>query len=125
MTDKRTAAQIEALERDEWKCQWHLVMLNQLRDATDAHHLFRPRYDYDRPEFIISLCAECHRNFRHTQHKIHDKELIENIMIPYIWGGINRSPKGLQQQRGHYDRDGIWHPKRGFKYDLDHNPDSN
>lgn len=92
-THYRTPAQVEALERDEWRCQWCLLVLERSTPATDAHHIFRPRNDYDEPRYIISLCHEHHLGYRHIKGTITDDDIIRLIMIPYIWNGEDQTPK--------------------------------
>jgi hypothetical protein len=89
----RSVAQWAALERDEWRCQWCLYVLERLTIATDAHHIFRPRKDYDRPEYIISLCHEHHLGDRHTKGTLTDEDIIQRLMIPWIWCGEDLTPK--------------------------------
>ncbi len=84
-----------AKERDEYTCQWHLVFYGVLRPGSQGHHLFRPRKDYDKPEYIVTLCEECHAGARHTSGGLTDQMLIEQVMIPYIWGGEDRRPRGF------------------------------
>lgn len=93
---KRSAGQLEALERDEYRCQWCLVVMERFRDATDAHHIFRPRTQYDKADFIISLCHEHHLRDRHISGKLTDQDLINQVMIPYIWDGEDRTPQGAR-----------------------------
>ena len=89
----RTPASRAALERDEYLCQWCLVMLERITPASDAHHLFRPRDKYDQPEYIVSLCHEHHLGGRHIKGTITDQDLIDQIMIPYIWKGDDLTPR--------------------------------
>lgn len=95
----RSVGQLQALERDEYRCQWCLVVLERIRDATDAHHIFRPRSDYDMADYIVSLCHEHHLRDRHISGKLTDKDIIDRVMIPYIWNGEDRTPKGAQFSR--------------------------
>lgn len=83
-----------AKERDEYLCQWHLVMYGAIRTGTQGHHLFRPRNLYNEPQYIVTLCEECHEGARHTSGSLTDQMLIEQVMIPYIWGGVDLTPKG-------------------------------
>lgn len=89
-----TATQL-AKERDEYLCQWHLVMYGLLRPGAHGHHLFRPRDQYDEPRYIVTLCEECHSGARHTEGSLTDRLLIDEVMIPYIWGGVDLTPKGF------------------------------
>lgn len=109
----RTKAQIAALTRDEFRCQWCLVVLERLTPATDAHHIFRPRNDYDRPEYIISLCHEHHLGYRHIKGTITDQDIIDKVMIPYIWQGENLTPK-----RARFSR-----PKEEFPKSIPQSPE--
>lgn len=92
----RSRGQLEALERDEYRCQWCLIVLDRLRPATDAHHIFRPRNQYDEADYIISLCHEHHLRDRHISGKLTDQDIIDRVMIPYIWNGEDRSPQGAR-----------------------------
>jgi hypothetical protein len=94
-THKRPTAVLIAKQRDEYTCQWHLVVWGMLRPGVHGHHLFRPRNLYDDPKYIITLCEECHSGARHTTGSLTDQMLIEQVMIPYIWGGENLVPKGF------------------------------
>lgn len=93
---KRSSGQLEALERDEYRCQWCLIVLERFRDATDAHHIFRPRDQYDKADYIVSLCHEHHLRDRHISGKLTDQDLIDKVMIPYIWNGEDRTPPGAR-----------------------------
>lgn len=88
----RSSEQEAALERDEYKCQWHLVVMSVLRQGNHAHHLFRPRQKYDYRQYIVTLCPECHSGLRHTKGTLTDRMLIEQVMIPYIWDGQDLTP---------------------------------
>ncbi len=95
-----TATQL-AKERDEYTCQWHLVVFGLIREGLHGHHLFRPRKLYDRPEYIITLCEDCHMGGRHIKGALTDQMMIEHVMIPYIWGGADLSPRdNLISQKG-------------------------
>lgn len=87
-----------AKERDEYHCMWHLVFWGVLRPGTDGHHLFRPRDKYDEKKYIITLCHECHLAARHTKGELTDQMLIDEVMIPYIWGGEDLSPKAFKDE---------------------------
>lgn len=97
----RTSAQDAALRRDEYRCQWHLVVLDSIRPGNHAHHLFRPRSLYDEEQYIVSLCPECHSGLRHTKGALTDQMLIEQVMIPYIWNGEDLTPILLPGGRRH------------------------
>lgn len=84
---------MEAKERDEYTCQWHLVMYGLIRPGAHGHHLFRPRNLYNKKQYIVTLCEECHSGLRHTSGSLTDKMLIDEVMIPYIWGGVDLSPR--------------------------------
>lgn len=86
---------MQAKERDEFICQWHLVFYGQVRRGSDAHHLFRPKSLYNEKQYIVTLCHECHLGARHTGGGLTDQMLIEQVMIPYIWGGTDLTPKGF------------------------------
>ena len=90
----KTDSSWAAAERDKFHCQWCLWMTDRIVTGTDAHHLFRPWYDYDKPEWIITLCHDCHLGGRHTQGTITDRDIISKVMIPNIWRGANLSPYG-------------------------------
>jgi hypothetical protein len=94
MPQKISATKL-AKERDEYKCQWHLLVWEQLRDGSDSHHLFRPRKLYDETQYIVTLCHECHLGLRHSKGAITDRDIIERVMIPYIWNGEDLTPKGF------------------------------
>ena len=63
---RRTEATWKALERDGWLCQWHLLRLGVVKDATDGHHLYGRQVDV--AEAIIALCHDCHM-------KVHSGEI--------------------------------------------------
>lgn len=84
-----------AKERDEYRCQWHLLIFGLIRPGAHGHHLFRPRNLYDDPRYIVTLCEECHSGLRHTKGSLTDRMLIDEVMIPYIWGGADYTPPGF------------------------------
>jgi len=98
----RSPAAWAALERDEYRCQWCLYVLERLTIATDAHHIFRPRSDYDETKYIISLCHEHHLGDRHTKGTLTDNDIIQRVMIPWIWGGEDLTPRTSYHFASHY-----------------------
>lgn len=79
----QTQATIEALERDEFLCQWCYHKKDRLRHVYKyttgdvlggGHHLFN-RARVDTPEAIIGLCSECHSQA--TKNILKQSELIK------------------------------------------------
>lgn len=88
-----------AKERDEFRCLWHLIVFEQIRLGTDSHHVFRPRQDYNETRYIVTLCHECHIAARHGKGSPSDREIVERVMIPYVWGGEDYTPHETYQRR--------------------------
>lgn len=82
------------MERDEYKCQWCLVVHERIRIGNHVHHLFRPHSMFDEIVYMVTLCEECHMQHVHSDGRIKAQDIIEKVMIPYVWGGSDLTPIG-------------------------------